>query len=297
MKTYKERTQSILQKAEMQRNQKRKRIKLISALSSVACAIVCAVTLSVCLPTALSDSTTGATLPPHSGTGTPPDAKPPHSGTETPPETKPPVDTGTPPETKPPADNTPSGSTTFIEQGFVSNGMGEPISTLMVAYKIDRQFDGDGEISVQLSFGEYRHNYDNNLGLTRVIVSVYNHDGDQTYALKELTAEEFLTPEYDVKIKCTIEENEYGELTTTAETRMFTHQEEFTFPSGMFSKDKGSLIFNILAYDGEKYISGSGIEIYYAKRDGKIDILTYSEYKELDQTTPPKTDITVMPAN
>lgn len=40
MKTYKERTQSILQKAEVQRNQKRKRITLISVLSSVAAVIL-----------------------------------------------------------------------------------------------------------------------------------------------------------------------------------------------------------------------------------------------------------------
>ncbi|MDE7405274.1 MAG: hypothetical protein K2M89_00160 [Clostridiales bacterium] len=298
MKTYKERTESILQKAEMQRNQKRKRIKLMSVLSGVACACVCAVTLSVCLPTALSDSTTGTTLPPQIGMETPPDAKPPHSGTETPPETKPPHSgTETPPETKPPTDNSPSGSTTFIEQGFVINSMGEPISPLMIAYKMERQFDEDGDISVQLAFGEYRHNYDNRWG-TKFVISVYNHDNDQTYVLKELTAEQFLVPEYDVTIKDTIEENEYGELTTTAETRTFNHQETFTFPRGMFSKDKGSLVFNILAYDGDECLGGSGIEIYYAKRDGKIDILTYSEYKELEKAdqTPPKTDITVTPA-
>lgn len=288
MKTYKERTESILQKAEAVRQQKRKKIKLISVLSGVACACVCAITLCVCLPTALSDSPSGIAMPPHSGAETPPDAKPPII----PPETKPPADTGTPPETKPSVDNVSS----TVEQGFASSGMGEPVSTLMIAYKIDRQFDDGGNISVQLSFGEYRHNYDNRWG-TKFVISVYNHDGDQTYALKELTAEQFLVPEYDVTIKHMIEENEYGELTTTAETRTFNHQETFTFPSGMFGKDKGSLVFNILAYDGDECLGGSGIEIYYAKRDGKIDILTYAEYKELDQTTPPKTDITVTPSN
>lgn len=280
MKTYKERTESILQKAEAVRQKKRKRIKLISILSSVACAV----TLCVSLPIALAN-TDGAAMPP-TNAGAPPEIKPPKPSIDKP--------TNDPPETNPPIDSTPS-----IDQGFASSGNGEPISTFMIAYKIDRQLDDGGDISVQLSFGEYRHNYDNNSGVTRVVVSVYNHDCDQTHVLTEVAAEQFFTPEYDVKIKHTIEENEYGELTTTGETRTFNHQENFTIPSNMFSKDKGVLVFSISAYDGDQYISGSGIQIHYVRRDGKIDILTYGEYKELEKAdqTPPKTDITITPSN
>lgn len=253
----------------------RKKTKFI--ISSVACACACAVTLCVCLPLALSDSTNGTALPPHTATETPPDVNPPN-----------------PPIVIPPIDN----DKKYIEQGFVSNGMGEPISPLMIAYKMERQFDENGDISVQLAFGEFRHEYIYKWG-TKLVISVYTPDGDQTYVLKELTAAEFLTPEYDVTIKCTIEENEYGELTTTAETRTFNHQETFTLPRSIFSKDKGVFIFYISAYDGDEYITASGRDVYYAKRDGKIDILTYREYTELDQAdqTPPKTDITVTPAN
>ena len=66
----------------------------------------------------------------------------------------------------------------------------------------------------------------------------------------------------------------------------------------MFNNDKGVFIFYISAYDGDKHIISTGMDVYYAKRDGKIDILTYREYTELDQAdqTPPKTDITVTPA-
>ena len=142
------------------------RTKTKFIISSVACACACAIALCVSLPLALYNTTNGSTLPPQTGTETPPVVKPPQ-----PPIVIPPV----------------VGDKKYIEQGFVSSGMNEPISPIMIAYKMERQFDEDGDISVQLAFGEHRYNYDNRWG-TKLVISVDAPDNDQTYVLKELTA-------------------------------------------------------------------------------------------------------------
>ena len=246
-----------------------RRLQKKHIISVLACACACAVTFCVCLPFILSPSS-GSVLPPQIDTGTPPsDANPPVIGT------KPPI-----------TDNNPSSGEMnhpYIEEGYISNGAGEPISPLMMAYKIDREFDENAEyLSVQLSFGAFMLENVADWGITKVVINVWNHESDE-YPLKELTTEEFLDPKYDVKIKCTIEEDENGELTTTSETRIFQNEETFLFPNNICNKDKGVLTFSILAFDGDKYVSGSGIETYYVKRNGKINFITWREYRELEE--------------
>lgn len=271
-------------------------------ISAAACA--CAIMLCVCLPIALSHSGTPA-VPPQTDTGTPPntDTEIPSEGT-TPPDT----DTDTPPsDTTPPQDGETSSGVTppvdsqkpYIESGYVNDGNSDPSSPFMIAYKINREFDEQAEnLSVQLSFGVFMFDSVADLGITKVVVSVWNSDSKQDYVLKEFTAEEFFVSEYDVEIKYTIGENEEGELVTVSETRTFKNEQTFSFPSSMCNKSKGTLTFNITAYDGDEYVIGGGDQVYYLKSNGKINFLSYQEYRELELSdqTPPKTDIIISQA-
>lgn len=275
---------------------KRTRI-IVSAVSACACAVA----LCVGLPIAFSRPQSPV-VPSQVGTVKPDD---PSVGGDTPPVTD-----NDPP--KNPSDNNPpitgtdappstgnENDTPYFEYGYAFSGMTEPISPFMIAYKIDREFDRNAdEVSVTLSFGEWGHGDADRWIMTNVVVSVYDPYTKQSYELKNLTAAEFAADEYDVKVKCTYEENEYGEPVTTSETRTFGHTESFTFPSEMFGREYGTLVFNILVFDGDEYVSGGGVDICYAKTDEKIKIITYREYKEIEAShqTPPKTDVIVKPA-
>lgn len=276
-------------RAESVKPAKRFQIKYI--VSAAACACACAVILGVCLPIALSPSGSPA-VPPQSDTGTPPnDVTPPQVDNQSPSDSNitPPQDgetssgDSTPPDTDtdvPPVDT----QKPYIEKGYVINGNSEPASPFMIAYKINREFDEQAEnLSVQLSFGALMLDNMADLGITKVIVSVWNNDIKQTYVLKELTAEEFFVPEYDVDIKYTYGENEDGELVTVSETRTYKNEQTFIFPAAMCNKNKGTFVFNIVAYNGDDYVIGGGDQVYYLKINEKINFLTYREYQELNQ--------------
>jgi hypothetical protein len=170
----------------------------------------------------------------------------------------------------------------IVQSGYssISGSSSEPTTPFWCAYHINRTFDETDSYDFQLSFGT--NTPDGWGNCNHVIVSVENKNGE-SYIYEELTAEEFFTEKYRVKINYTyIEFESNGNIYQEVDQEIFTfsYAENYQLPNSLCEGESGRLDFYITDYAQDEIVGMGFQDLYYRKSDGQIHFMTIKEYYE-----------------